>query len=137
MSHDPELVAETGAWFTKAGQDLRVAVLAADAKPPLYAQTVYHAQQTAEKSMKGFLTWHLRTFGKTHNLAELGRACAAIDPTMEPLMRRAGGLTDYVWRYRYPGDPDEPSEQESREAVALAEQVIQTLLSRMPGEVRP
>ncbi len=87
--------------------------------------------------MKGLLAWHDRPFRKTHNLVEIGQACAATDPGVEPLLRRAAGLTEYAWRFRYPGDAQGPSAQETQEAVGLAEEIQQVLLSRLPPDVRP
>ena len=58
MPHDPALVAETRAWFSKAGNDLRAGTFELDAVPPLTSDIVFHTQQAAEKAMKGFLTWH-------------------------------------------------------------------------------
>jgi HEPN domain-containing protein len=55
--------------------------------PPLTSDIVFHAQQTAEKTMKGFLTWHGRVYRRTHNLIKIEEACAAIDQTREPLLR--------------------------------------------------
>jgi len=66
MSLDPERIAETRAWFVKAGEDLRAADFERSAAPPLTSDIVFHAQQAAEKAMKGFLTWHDRPFRKTH-----------------------------------------------------------------------
>ena len=68
MPHDPELVAETKAWYQKAAQDLRAGDVDLGAQPPLTMDAVFHAQQAAEKAMKGFLTWHSRLFRKTHSL---------------------------------------------------------------------
>jgi hypothetical protein len=42
-------------------------------------------------------------FRKTHDLAEIGRQCAAIDVSLEPLLKRAESLTAYAWAFRYPG----------------------------------
>jgi HEPN domain-containing protein len=66
-----------GAWLAKAVDDLECAtVLAASG----HGETaLYHCQQAAEKALKAFLTWHDQPFRKTHNLLELGDACAAID----------------------------------------------------------
>ena len=137
MPHDPALVAETRAWFSKAGNDLRAGTFELGAVPPLTSDIVFHTQQAAEKAMKGFLTWHGRVYRKTHNLVEIGEACAAIDPTLEPLLRRAAELTEYAWRFRYPGNPEEPTEEEAREALALAREVFDSLLHRLPPDVRP
>jgi len=46
-------------------------------------------------------------------------------------------LTKYAWKYRYPGDPVEPLPEEAEEALAIARQVFDAVLSRLPGEVRP
>jgi hypothetical protein len=87
--------------------------------------------------MKGFLAWHDEPFRKTHNLVEVGQQCAAIDPGLADLMRRAAGLSEYAWRFRYPGEPEEPSASEAREALTLAREVYVAILSRLPPEVRP
>ena len=137
MTPDPELIAETRAWFKKADHDMRMAELAIRDNPPMTDQAVYHAQQAAEKAMKGLLTWHERIFRKTHNLVELGEACAGLLPELEPLLRRAAGLSDYAWQYRYPGDLDEPSEEEAVDALNLARKTVMTILSFLPDEVRP
>ena len=90
-----------------------------------------------QKAIKGFLTWQSRVFRKTHNLGELGEMCAPLDPNLEPLLRRAAVLTDYAWRFRYPGEPEEQSREEAEEALALAREVYEAILARLPEEVRP
>ncbi|MDR7523504.1 MAG: HEPN domain-containing protein [Armatimonadota bacterium] len=137
MSHDPELVAETRGWLVRARTDLASGRADLTVQPPLTGDAVFHAQQAAEKAMKGFLTWHGRVFRKTHNLTELGELCARLDPTLEPLLRRASGLTDYAWKFRYPGEPDEPPRGEAEEALALAREVYEQILVRLPREVAP
>jgi HEPN domain-containing protein len=92
-------------------------------EPPLTGDTVFHAQQLAEKSFKAFLSWHDEPFRKTHNLAEIGQQCAAIDHALAQVVLRAEALTDYAWKYRYPGSPGEPSLSEARSALAVARDV--------------
>ncbi len=82
MPHDPELVAEVRAWIVKAGLDVAAAAHEFKAEPPFLADIVFHAQQAAEKALKGFLTWHSTPFRKTHNLEELGEQCRTIDPSL-------------------------------------------------------
>ena len=65
MKPDSELIAETKAWFKKASHDIRVAELALGDAPAMTDQSVFHAQQAAEKAMKGLLTWHGKIFRKT------------------------------------------------------------------------
>src|SRR5207302_1831861 len=117
---DPVLVTETRSWFSKADEDLGAAAHLLGATPPFLAAAVFHCQQAAEKALKGFLTWHDEPFRKTHNLTDVGGQCVAFDSTLEPSVRRAATLTDYAWKFRYPGGPDTPSETEAREALSLA-----------------
>jgi len=85
--------------------------------------------------MKGYLTWHDRPFRKTHNLVEIGQQVAELQPELEPLLRRAAALTEYAWKFRYPGDPEEPTQEEADEALAIAREVFDTILARLPNEV--
>lgn len=137
MAADPEVIAEVQGWFSRAWMDLRVGALETGVRPSLNADIVYHAQQAAEKSMKGFLTFHGQVFRKTHNLVEIGESCAQIDNSLEPLLRRAAILTEYAWRFRYPGDPEDPSDEEAASALSLAREVYDALLSRLPRQAIP
>ena len=57
--------------------------------------------------MKGFLTWHDRPFRKTHNLVEVGEACATVDATLEAQGRRR--LEFGIGTLRLPGYADATS----------------------------
>lgn len=112
MRPDVARMAETREWLSKAALDLRAAEFEFTAQPPLTADIVFHCQQLAEKSLKGFLVWHDVPFRKTHNLIEVGQQCSAIDSTLEDLLRRAARLTEYAWRFRYPAKQGEPRQVE-------------------------
>jgi HEPN domain-containing protein len=136
MPHDPALVAETSAWFRKAASDLRAAEVDLTVEPPLTDDVVFHAQQAAEKVFKGFLVWHYRTFRKTHSLEELGEQCLDIDPSLKSIVDRAAPLTEYAWRFRYPGDLEVPPRTEAEEALAIAREAYEAVLGRLPAEMR-
>jgi HEPN domain-containing protein len=136
MPHDPALVSETKAWFKRASADLRAARHVLLAQPPLLEDLLFHCQQAAEKSLKGFLAWNSRPFRKTHSLEELGELCLAIDPSLRPIIDPVVPLTQYAWEFRYPGDPQEPSVEEAQEALSVAGEAYFAILSRMPEEVR-
>lgn len=137
MPHDPARVAETRGWLVRASSDGRAAEHELRATPPLLDDIVFHCQQVAEKSLKGFLTWHDRPFRKTHSIEELGEQCLQVDPTLKGLIDRAVPLTEYAWKFRYPGEPEEPSQQEAEEALATARQVHTAIVARLPVEARP
>jgi hypothetical protein len=56
---------------------------------------------------------------------------------MEALLRRAAPLTEYAWKFRYPGDPEEATAQDAADALATAREVFEAVLSRLPAAVRP
>jgi HEPN domain-containing protein len=135
MPHDPALVAEVGAWLSKAAKDLAAAAWDLQADPPFCEDIVFHSQQSVEKTLKAFLSWHRVPFRKTHNLIELGEACSRIDPGLEPLLRQAAPLTEYAWKFRYPGDPEEATKVEAEEALATARKVAEAVRGHLPPEV--
>jgi len=137
MPNDPAFVAETRSWLRKAKMDLDAGAFELTADPPFSADVAFHAQQAAEKSIKAFLTWHAQTFRKTHNLVELGQACAALDSSLEPTLKRSAGLSEYAWKFRYPGETEEPTRDEAQEALAIAQGVYEAVLARLPEEAHP
>ena len=137
MPHDPARVEDTRAWLRKAELDLRAAESLLGSRPPILGNAVFHCQQAAEKALKGFLAWYDEPFRKTHNLEEIGRKAAAREPSLQRFVDRAGVLTEYAWKFRYPGEPDEPPRREAEDALALAREVFEAIIARLPAEVRP
>ena len=136
MALDPELVAETRAWLVRASSDLRAAETLLTASPPLADEAVYHCQQAVEKALKGFLAWNGRTFRKTHNLEEIGEQCLALDATLRAVIDQAVPLSEYAWKFRYPGASYNPPAEEVAEVLAIARRVVEALFQRLPPEVR-
>ncbi|HAM58872.1 MAG TPA: DNA-binding protein [Candidatus Rokubacteria bacterium] len=137
MPPDPIRAADTRAWLARALDDLRGADIDLAATPPLLGDATFHCQQAVEKALKAFLTWHDRPFRKTHDLVELGAQCVAIDASLEPLLQPAAPLTEYAWRYRYPGEPAEPTEAEVGSGLARARSAVAAILDRLPSDARP
>jgi HEPN domain-containing protein len=133
----PELAVEVQEWLERAADDLREAEHDLTATPPLLRGAVFHSQQAAEKVLKAFLTAHDHPFPKSHDLDEIGSAVVAFDPSLAAVVDRAKDLTPYAWRFRYPGAPLAPTEDETREALTLAREVCAAILGRLPEEVRP
>jgi HEPN domain-containing protein len=137
MSLDLEKVAECRAWLGRAWADLDSASILLGADRPRPDTALFHCQQAAEKAWKAFLFWNDVPFRKTHNLRELGEACARVDGSLASLSEWAEDLTQFAWVFRYPGEPEEPSREEAESALALAREVYDTVLSRLPAEVGP
>ena len=105
---------------------------------PLFSKdVVFDCQQAAEKALKGYLTWHDQRFRKTHSIEEVGEACLIIAPSLKPFVDRAVPRPEYAWKFRCPGDPEEPTQQEADEALAIAREVFDAILAHLPTEIRP
>ncbi|MBI1723675.1 MAG: HEPN domain-containing protein [Gemmatimonadetes bacterium] len=137
MPLDPVREADTRGWLAKARMDLRSAEVDLGASPPITGDAAFHCQQAVEKALKALLTWHDQPFRKTHDLVELGGQCAELQPPLEPLLRAAAPLTAFAWRFRYPGEPDEPPLSEAQAALSLARRLVGEIESAIPLEPAP
>jgi HEPN domain-containing protein len=116
---------------------LRRVEILLEAEPPDPEGALFHAQQAAEKALKGFLAWHDVPFRRVHELDVIGGQCAKVPHSLSNVMSRADSLTQYAWRFRYPGAPYEPTLQEGRAAFDLARDVVNAILHRLPPETHP
>jgi len=119
---------EVAAWLSRADLDLRAAKVDLGVSPPLLADAAFHCQQAVEKALKALLTRHDHLFRKTHDIGELALACLEHEPSLEALLRQSAPLTEYAWRFRYPGEVFEPDRREVEDALEVAHRVV--------GEVR-
>ena len=99
----------------------------------MLGDVLFHAQQAAEKCLKALLAWHDVPFRKTHDLEELGRACVGLAPALKTAVDQAVVLTPYAWRFRYPGEVEEPSRGEAVEALQLARNIRSAVAAVIPN----
>ena len=125
---------ETQEWLGKAREDLASARVLIDAGH--LTNALFLCQQAAEKSIKGFLTWHERPFRRTHDLEELGAACSSVDGTLGSQMERADILSEFAWKLRYPGVEITPERDEAEAMLALARDIFQGIQERLPREAK-
>jgi len=121
-------------WLRKGTDDLKVARHLLNAKPDLSYGAAFHAQQAAEKLLKAVLVWHQVEFAKTHDIGRILDLVRTTDPKLADRVRESAALTPYGVDVRYPGDQPEPTREEAREAVAMAERVEQAVLQHLPVE---
>jgi HEPN domain-containing protein len=118
-------------WFRKSAQDLKTAkLLLAQDSEDYWGPLVFHSQQAAEKSIKGYLTFHKIRFAKIHDMEILVNLVAKADEKLSEELHPAKILTKYAVAYRYPeeNEPPEPLTQKNCEKiVALAETVFTRL----------
>lgn len=126
---------DVAGWLSRAQLDLRAADVDLSVDPPLLADAAFHCQQAVEKALKALLTHHGHLFRKTHDIGELAFACLQHEPSLEPALRASAPLTEYAWRFRYPGEVFEPPRREVEEALELARSVVgevRTAVGEMP-----
>jgi HEPN domain-containing protein len=136
---DEALAKLTREWLTKALHDLQTARITASAADGPLDTAIYHCQQAAEKSLKGWLAASNIAGGKTHDLQQLIRQAANELPDFARFTRAAEILTPYVSAFRYPGLTDQtmPTREAFEEALQHAQTLYDFVLNLVPAEARP
>lgn len=108
-------------WLRFAMSDLELAC----SRPVLVMLELlcFHAQQAVEKALKALLIAQGVEFPKTHNLRVLIEMLKERMDVPDEVMSSAA-LTEYAVSTRYPGEYEEVTEEEWRDAIQLAESVV-------------
>lgn len=124
------------AWFKKAENDLRTAEYTMTMDAPPYDTVCFHAQQCAEKYMKGFLTFHEIDFPKTHSIEDLVLLCKDISLSLESEIGDVEVLSIYAVEARYPSEMYyEIPEEKAYEAIEFAKKVKSVVLKHLEGKM--
>lgn len=119
-------------WFKKAEDDLIVAkYLFEDLYPKQTEIICYHAQQSIEKALKGFLIYNGIEAPKTHDLVALCRMCAKINPAFKEKIDDCAVLTLYNSITRYPNEI-EMDENEAASAIEKAQTIYDFIVEMIP-----
>ena len=124
-------------WLLKAKHDLATARKLSSDPDPYLDTAIFHCQQAAEKSVKGFLVFHDRRFEKTHDIAILLTSAIALDRRFSSWLDAGAQLTPYAGEFRYPSEIPEPEKEEFKEALKAAEGLYEFVLSLLPKEAHP
>lgn len=129
-----DIIASVREWAKHADDDLRVAdhTLAMEDQCP-FRLVAYHAQQCAEKYLKGFLVLHGVDFPYTHNIARLVELCGEHGARAEDY-KDAEELTPFAITVRYPGDDEPVSESEARRALHIARALREMVRSDLAAQ---
>lgn len=130
MSDKPAWVAR---WLAKAEHDLQSARVLLDSSYPLFDMACFHAQQTAEKALKGYLTFQDTTAGRTHDLESLLEQCIGLDASFASLRKECALLNDYSVTARYPDDGDDATRRDAQLALWAAESVLGFSKAKLAG----
>ncbi len=109
MQPDPIRTEETAAWLEKNRKDVWRAENVLTLDPPDTEDCLFHCQPAVEKSLKAVLVSRDHPCRKTHDLVELTRQCADLEPALSDVLRGVGALTRFAWEFRYPGEAETPA----------------------------
>lgn len=93
-----------------------------------YDTLCFHAQQTAEKSLKAILVYYDKPFPRTHDIEELLDLIRVQKVTIPNIVLKAKSLSVHATDSRYPDDfspEDTVNKEEYKAAVKLAQKVLQ------------
>jgi HEPN domain-containing protein len=110
-------------WLAKADEDIRACEALVEGDPPFCYPACFHAQQAAEKYLKALLTRHQIEFPKTHDIGQLLGLLRPAFPDLASELGAATFLTPFGVEIRYPGDQPEPTVEDARQALELAQRV--------------
>jgi HEPN domain-containing protein len=104
--------------------DLALARQAENNPDVLPNQTAFHAQQAAEKAIKGAMIHEGLLFARTHDLQDLVKRWTASGRVWPASLGNVNALTPYAVESRYPGYMHQINRAEVRAAIQTAEQVV-------------
>lgn len=115
-----------------ADDDLRLSELIMGDSEPICWAAAFHAQQCAEKALKGLLTFHNVRAGKTHDIGNLLKLSLSVVPDLEQLRESASMLTAYAVDSRYPVPHGDVSKKEAAAAIEAARSIYEFILKSLP-----
>ena len=134
MNGAPERLRNVRQWVAKAENDLRNAEHTLTLQEECPFDTVcFHAQQCAEKHLKGLLVFRSIDFPKTHDLVILLRLLGAAE-SIAIEVDEVQPLNRYTIEARYPGDWEPITRPEAEEAVAIARRVRGAVRASLPKD---
>lgn len=116
-------------WFKHGDADLLAAEILYREGGPAHV-ICFHAQQIAEKYLKGYLAARGKSIRKVHQLDELLSECEKIDETLVSLQEQVLYLTDFYIETRYPGDIPDMGMKTAKRALDDARLIREFILER-------
>lgn len=128
MSGQPDRLSDARTWLDYAAADLRVAELARRTPESLPAWIAcYHAQQAAEKALKGMLIARGREYPFSHDIRLLLGLCADSGVEWSEAVLESEILVSYAASSRYPSAARSLSSKEAEHAIMLAVRVVEAV----------
>ena len=130
MQHDPNDLGTPKAWIKRAKSNL-VRAKQPKMEEVFWEDLCFDAQQAAEKALKAVLVAFGIQFRFVHDLAELLTLLEEHGVALSEDVRASAALTDYAVDTRYPGTSEPVTEEEFKEALRIAEEVVKWAESQL------
>jgi HEPN domain-containing protein len=117
-------------WFQFAKSDLDTAKFLLQMHPMPTEIICYHCQQSAEKYLKGYISFHGQSLLKTHDLTRLNILCKEYDSSFSDIDDDCIELTDYGVTVRYPFHLD-LQDSDVTHAIKSAESIASFVQSKI------
>jgi len=119
------------AWLYKAKSDLKSSHKLLEGDDPIMDTAIYHTQQCAEKSLKGFLAYKEQPIQKSHDIELLVELCCVLDAEFETLYVYSEKLTPYATAFRYPDVCLEPDYDDVEKAIEMAHHILKFVIDKI------
>ena len=118
-------------WLIRARSNLQLGKVALETAGVMPEDACFHAQQCAEKALKGLLTKLQIPFPRTHALDVLLDLLKNNGMIIPVTVDEAFELTEYAVQTRYPGEWEPVTKQEAQHALERAAIVLQWVESKI------
>jgi len=120
-------------WLARGDDDLALVKLILEKGSSSSNPACFHAQQAAEKYLKGFLAYHDLHLRKIHDLVILLEDCKNIVPSFAELHGYASFLNQFYAESRYPDDYTAFSRADAERGLEAAERIKKFVRSVVEG----
>lgn len=124
----PEIVQQ---WLSRAQSDLHLGEAALEIPGVILEDACFHAQQCAEKALKGLLSYYEIPYPRTHILEVLIDLLKETDVEVPDFVDQAYILTQYAVQTRYPGVWEPVMNDEANKALKLAAIVLRWVETKL------
>lgn len=121
-------------WLARGDDDLVLVKLILEKGTGSPNLACFHAQQAAEKYLKGYLAHHDKHVRKIHDLPKLLGGCMQIDSSFKELREDAQYLTQFYIESRYPDDFIMFQLEDAEKAYGAATRVKEFVLEKITSQ---
>lgn len=118
-------------WLFKAENDLKSAKKLISGDEWISDTAIFHAQQCAEKALKGFLSYKRKPIQKTHDIGYLVELCVELDYSFHKFAEDAALLTPLGTMFRYPDIVLLPDPPDVTDAIERAEKILRFVQEKL------